>query len=373
MGSVLGRPGGGVIQDTHNRAALVHARCVTRQKVERISTHPIAAGAAAAPVHRASLGERIIRSERGWFTDFAWADGRVVVRKTGATTRLDAEVLGHVLNWLRYFLVVRAMGLAKHLAARLTRRHAPAIWFSPEVPRPWYMIRSVACWAGLRVVRNPADADVAFHFDDSTWSPPGAPFAGPKLNYACRDIGKSRVAAVFAATFGYPLALDPRVWTGPAVEKSEANGLHDGRVVLCPAEPRAGRCYQRLVETGPDGRVQDLRTTCVDGVPVVTWVKTRTRDDRFASGANTAVATADPAALFSGEELTRIAAFNAVIGLDWGTLDILRDVGDGRIYIVDVNKTDVGPVLQLPMREKIASTRAIARALTTLIAACTPG
>lgn len=302
--------------------------------------------------------------ERGWFTDFAWVDGRVVVRKTGATTPLDAAVFGHVLTWLRYFLVVRTVGLAK----RFVGPRRPAIWFSPETPRPWYMIRSVACWAGMRVVRDPADADVAFHFDDSTWSPPGARFAGPTVNYACRDIGKSRVAAVFATTFGYDLAIDPLRRQGAAVEKAEANGLHDGRVVTCPTESRAGRCYQLLVETGHDGRVHDLRTVCVGGAPVVVWIKTRTSADRFASGANMTVTAADPADLFDVDELARIAAFNAAMGLDWGTLDILRDVNDGRIYIVDVNKTDVGPVLQLPMREKIASTRTIAKAVRALIA-----
>ena len=333
-------------------------------KVRSISTRPAAGLSAREPAPRPSLGERIIRMERGWFTDFAWVDGRVVVRKTGATTPLDAAVFGHVLSWLRYFLVVRAVGFARRVAGR----SGPVIWFSPEAPRPWYMIRSVACWAGMRVARDPAEADIAFHFDDSTWSPPGAPFPGPTLNYGCRDIGKSRVAAVFAATFGYDLAIDPQRARGEAVEKAEANGLHDGRVVACPTEPRAGRCYQRLVETGHDGRVHDLRTVCVGGAPVVVWVKTRTRADRFASGANMTVAAADPTTLFDPGELARIAAFNAAMGLDWGTLDILRDVGDGRIYIVDVNKTDVGPVLQLAMREKIASTRAIAQALVALIA-----
>jgi len=314
---------------------------------------------------RRSLGERIIRMERGWFTDFAWKDGGVVVRKTGATTPLNATVLGHVATWLRYFLVVRGAGLAR----RLTGRGGPAIWFSPETPRPWYMIRSVTAFAGMRVVADPAEADVAFHFDDSTWSPPAAPFAGPTLNYACRDIGKTRVGAVFAATFGYDLSIDPLAWHGDAVEKAEANGMHDGRIVRCPTPAVPGRCYQRLIDTGADTCVEDLRTTCIGGVPVVTWIKTRAAADRFASGANLAVASADPADLFSPRELNRIAAFNAAMGLDWGTLDILRDAHDGRIYIVDVNKTDVGPVLQLPMREKIASTRAISRALVALIAA----
>lgn len=314
-----------------------------------------------------SLGERIIRTERGWFTDFAWKDGGVLVRKTGAKTPLDRVVLGHVFAWLRYFLIVRAAGLAKRLAGR----GGVTIWFGPEVPRPWYMIRSVATWSGMRVVADPAAADVAFHFDDSTWSPAATPFAGRTINGACRDISKSHVNRVFAEVFGYRLGIAPMSWSGEAVEKAEENSLHDGRIVQCPVRPVAGRCYQRLVETSLDKTVQDLRTACVGGRPVAVWVKTRDLKDRFASGANLSVENVAPAKLFSEEELDRIAAFNAAIGLDWGTIDILRDVHDGRIYIVDANKTDVGPVLQLPMREKIASTRALARAFRAMVAPTT--
>lgn len=339
----------------------------------RISTQPAPQALIAQPgqrvpadlsVARRSLGERIIRMERGWFTDFAWENGGVVVRKTGATTPLNAAVLGHVATWLRYFLVVRAAGFAR----RLSGRRGLSIWFSPEVPRPWYMIRSAAAWAGMRVVADPAQADIAFHFDDSTWSPAAAPFAGRTINGACSDISKSHVNRLFAQVFGYRIGIAPMSWSGEAVEKSETNSMHDGRIVSCPVRPVAGRCYQRLVRTSHSGEVHDLRTACVGGRPVAVWVKTRTTADRFASGANLRVTSHAPAEMFSPAELDRIVAFNAAIGLEWGTLDILREVEDGRIYIVDVNKTDVGPVLQLPMREKIASTRALAAALRAMIA-----
>lgn len=311
----------------------------------------------------ASIGERIIGLELGWLTDFAWRDGGVVVRKTGATTPLDRVVLGHVFTWLRYFALVRAVGLAKRLAGR----RGPAIWFSPAVPRPWYMIRSAACWAGMRVVADPAKADIAFHFDDSTWSPAAAAFAGPTINYGCRDISKSNINRIFEAVFGYPLGIDPLIWTGAAVEKAETNSLHDGRIVQCPTRPLSGRCFQRLIETSTGGQVIDFRTACVASEPVAVWLKTRGEDNRFASGANFTVSSHPPAAVFASEELQLIVAFNAAIGLEWGTLDILRG-RDDRIYIVDVNKTDVGPVLQLPMRDKIASTNALARALVKAIA-----
>jgi hypothetical protein len=54
------------------------------------------------------------------------------------------------------------------------------------------------------------------------------------------------------------------------------------------------------------------------------------------------------------------------MGLDWGGLDILRD-RDGRLYIVDVNKTDVGPVIALSWRDKIISMNRLSKALKQLI------
>lgn len=47
--------------------------------------------------------------------------------------------------------------------------------------------------------------------------------------------------------------------------------------------------------------------------------------------------------MLSKEEQTRIARFAAAMRLDFKGLDVLRDRGDGRIYIVDANKTDTGP------------------------------
>ena len=66
-------------------------------------------------------------------------------------------------------------------------------------------------------------------------------------------------------------------------------------------------------------------------------------------------------------ELDRIEAFTRRMGLDWGGLDILRDRDDGRLYIVDVNKTDLGPVISLSWRDKVRSMRRLAIALEALV------
>jgi hypothetical protein len=55
------------------------------------------------------------------------------------------------------------------------------------------------------------------------------------------------------------------------------------------------------------------------------------------------------------------------MGLDWGGLDILRDRHDGRLYVVDVNKTDVGPLIAPSWPDKLRSMRRLADALVRLL------
>ena len=57
-----------------------------------------------------------------------------------------------------------------------------------------------------------------------------------------------------------------------------------------------------------------------------------------------------------------IERFAADLGLDWGGVDVLRDRMSGRIYIVDANKTDMGPPVALKLAAKLRATRRMARA-----------
>ena len=298
----------------------------------------------------------------GWAADFVYADGRVRVLKTGADLKLDWTLASEALLWFAYYLVVAA----RSLWVRLTKPTGPRLWFAPDSPRPWYLISAAAAWGGVRRARSPREADAAFYFDDSTWSPPCIPGHAKRFNFACTDVSKSRVAEVFEQVFGYPLAVDPQSWSGPAVEKGELNGVHDGRVVQCPTTPQPGKTYQRLIDTAEGDYSYDLRTPCVGGRPVVVWVKRKPLDNRF-SIHNLAVMAQAPETVYSPRELKQIARFAAAMGLDWGGLDILRDGPSGRIYIVDVNKTDVGPVIALSWRDKFRSTDALSKALRALI------
>lgn len=298
----------------------------------------------------------------GWFSDFQFHPGGLTVHKTGTKIALDATLIGECLNWFGYHLIVRA----RSWWLMATRAPGPAIWFVPDKPRPWYLIWAAMAWSGCRMARAPESADACVCFEDATWGLRATPTHERAFNFGCLDVSKSRVAAVFEEVFGYPLAIDPETFVGPAVEKGELNGVHDGRVITCPHPRAPGKTYQKLVDTAVGPYIHDLRTPCVGGKPAVVWIKRKPAENRF-SIHNLAVTRAAPEDIYSRQELDLIARFAARMGLDWGGLDILRDEPSGKIYIVDVNKTDVGPVIALSLADKLASTRALSLALVELL------
>lgn len=306
-----------------------------------------------------------LSQQPGWLSDFQLAKGRVRVRKTDINLAVDEKLIAEIWAWIPYLLVlwIRAVWVT---LARLVRGDRRMIWFAPDRPRPWYLVRGAALWAGIGVARHQADADIAFYFDDVTAGE--AQLAGDALNVRCTDVSKSHVAETFEAVFGYPLRVDPATYEGPIVEKSEKNGVHDGRIIGSGEAPRPDCVYQRLVDTtDASGSANDLRTLCVGGVPVLVWLKIKPAGARFAIH-NRKASLRDPAEIFSREETALIGQFTSRMGLDWGGLDILRDRADGRIYIVDVNKTDVGPVIALSWRDKMRSMDRLGRALEGVIA-----
>lgn len=299
-------------------------------------------------------------SEALWSSNFRFEGRRVTVKKTGAEVAIDRETLKGFARWLAWYAPVRLKALAASLDPT-----APKVWFAPDRPRPWYLVWAAAAWSGVRIARTPAEADAAFYFDDVTHGRPPTPQASRRLNFECLDVSKSRVAHVFETVFGYPLALDPRAETGLVVEKSEANGVHDGRIVCCPRAALPSRVYQRLIDNIEDGQAVDLRTPFVGGRPVLTFIKRRPVGRRF-DNFNSSVTLALPEEVFSTEEIEGLSAFARAMRLDWGGLDVLRDAADGRIYVVDVNKTDMPP-LALPWIDKLRATARLAAAFRHLV------
>lgn len=304
-------------------------------------------------------------SGRVWLRDFEFGLTGLTVRKTGARVPYSPSVIADVTNWFRFFFSWRSM---PPIGPRFT------IYFTPERARPWYLVRAVSHVAGAKLAKDISDADIVMQFEDATVSPNPAPTnvkPGAKLiNFNCTDISKSRVAAASEVAFGNPLAVNPETYTGPAVEKSQINAAHDGHIVQCPTPALPGRAYQRVIDNRtPDlSLVEDLRTSTLGGKPIVVFIKRRPVTKRF-QNTNVDVEMRLPEQVFSAEEIERISAFTKEIGLEWGGVDVLRDRTDGRLYIVDANKTDMGPPIALNLPDKMVATRLLARAFSDYIRA----
>ena len=85
------------------------------------------------------------------------------------------------------------------------------------------------------------------------------------------------------------------------------------------------------------------------------FLKFKSPENRFGTSyLHTDVRLADE--VFSRQEQEQISEFCRQIGLDFGCIDVLRDVEDGRIYIVDVNRTCM-PVLSLSFKTLLRALR----------------
>jgi hypothetical protein len=303
-------------------------------------------------------------TQRGfWGFDFQLVDGYVHVKSTGVRFKSDWQLWADIWRWFTYYLFVRAHGFW----ARLRRPMGPRVWFAPHQPRPWYIIWAAMVWGGLDFARTPEAADAAFYFEDQTIATPPAPAHPKAFNFGVGDVSKSTVARAMERAFGYPLAIDPATFVGEAVEKGEGNGVHDGRVVTCPLQAVPGKAYQRVIKTeGPDGWAHDLRTACVGGRPVVVFVKQKPATARF-SIQNTSVVVRTPEEVFSAAELEQLARFCAEMKLDWGGLDVLREHASGRLFVVDVNKTDTGPAVVLNWNDRAKATTLLSNALRRMV------
>lgn len=288
-------------------------------------------------------------------SDLNWSIRGVWVRETGTFVPFNLALLQDLRSWWQYYR-------AERKTAPSVQKPLRKVACRPREVQPHYLL-----WGAMRQARlDPqgpdAEADIHVYFKDQTFlEEEGDVPAG--LNRDCIDISKSKVASVFEEVFGYPLHVDPRISPPPFICKSEINGRHDGYVSSENCEPKEGWVYQKLILTEtPEGTVLDLRAVTIFGKIPLIYLKERPVASRFAN-MNSRCRLAKTQDYLSSEEQTLISQFCQKMRLDWGGLDILRDAQNGKIYIVDVNKTDMGPPLALPLKDKLRSTQMLGLAL----------
>jgi hypothetical protein len=242
----------------------------------------------------------------------------------------------------------------KYWARRLRGGAFPTVAFYPELPWARAAVFKICHVLGLPMTRSLDRADLVVHWEDVTRRPARPELARaaarrPVLNVRCADISKRKVEEVHVAVFGYGIHIDPRAHHGACVRKSDANAAHDGVIVTCPSvSVDSGYVYQRVIDnTTADGYVRDIRVPIFGTIIPFCYVKRRPLEQRFSKD-NTTVELVSADAVLSSDEQAHVLRFSAEMGLDYGELDVLRDNGDGRIYVVDVNNTPDGPPNHLP-------------------------
>ncbi|NES83005.1 MAG: hypothetical protein F6K63_00370 [Moorea sp. SIO1G6] len=165
------------------------------------------------------------------------------------------------------------------------------------------------------------------------------------LNLACKDISKSKVQEVFEKVFQYGLKIDPLIYQGKCVVKSNLNAKHDGRVLNCPIQRKLEDdvVYEKLI----NNVVKDKNLTIDYRVPVfgaklipIVYLKYYPLEKRFGGYSDmVACEVVEPENVFTENEVSKILEFCQLMECDHTELDILRDQDSGEIYIVDVNIT----------------------------------
>lgn len=236
----------------------------------------------------------------------------------------------------------------RSLKSSLSQGKTFTIVAHPDYPSKKTTLWKIAERSGFRLTNKPIqNPDVVIYFEDITHGSSDhlKLLYGSRriINASLTDISKVHVDEVHRAVFGYNTFIDPTTYVGKAVMKSDTNALHDGKIIDCPTQLVPGSVYQVVIDNiADDSYVMDLRAVVIGKKLAHTYKKFKRHEVRFTNDV-TYSELHNSADLFSPEEIEQILLFCARMGLDFGELDILRNKQDGKIYIIDVNKTPYGP------------------------------
>ena len=241
----------------------------------------------------------------------------------------------------------------------------------PDWPSKRASIMAYATALGYAVTNREDTADryrgqvrIQLAFDDRTEKRQAQPGF---WNGYCLDISKSTLDRHHHDVFGYGVNVHPRTHSGPMLEKSEGNAVHDGREIegpLAAAEVQPGKVYQRIINNRTEsGLFEDLRVVVINGQVPVVYRKRKSGEVRYTNETVEVDLAASPKTVLSEEEMVQIASISTKMRADFAELDILRDRQDGRIYCVDLNPTPYGPPAGLSKGQKAQATMLIQHAL----------
>ena len=223
------------------------------------------------------------------------------------------------------------------------------VLFLPDYPdKEFYTIVAIFMRLGYFATSDPeSDFDFGFCWQDSTWLEPQPVLEKvarqkPVLNLNCRDISKRTVEEVFSRVFGYGSFVDPTTGSGPIVQKYNENAS-GGFVVERPLKQIDPKfIYQKLLDSRHGDAMVEYRVPVVPGSIPLAYTELKDLPSDRIKTRKQSIEITEPSEIFSLDELRQISEFCAGMGLDFGELDIIRANDDGKIYIIDANKTPGG-------------------------------
>lgn len=261
------------------------------------------------------------------------------------------------------------------------------IYFLPDRPVPGFRRGSVSyklcrllgyriTYDSFRYERGPGHRyDVVFKYNRKETFP--VPLSSSQfevdhvINGDLTDLSKHAVNAAFEEVFGYAVGVDPTAYDGAIVAKSNVNAANDGHLVegpIAPADIRYDQAYQRVIDNSAEDSsfVLDYQVPVHgDQIPLV-YLKYRPVETRFLDE-STYATVKEPAEVFSKDEIDKLLQFARHMKIDYGELDVLRDKGDRRIYVVDANSTPWGPPRGLEESDRQLALAKMTRSFERLI------
>ena len=167
--------------------------------------------------------------------------------------------------------------------------------------------------------------------------------------------------AVFKEVFGYSAVINPSTFYGDCLKKSDSNAMDAEMIIRCPIKTmEEGSIYQRLINNIVDGNLaQEIAVPFFAGSIPFAYLKYKLLDNRFGN-CNLRIEITKFEKLVLQEEKEKIIIFCKKIGLDYGELEMIRDIDDKRLYIIDVNSTPIGPNGYISPSQRITALKKIA-------------
>lgn len=221
----------------------------------------------------------------------------------------------------------------------------------PDFPSKKTTIFKIANLLGYRLTNKAiSNPDLVIYFEDITHGDTSRIreiYKERIINVDCDDISKQKVDRIHNEVFGYNTFIDPTKYSGIAVQKSDTNALHDGQIVHCPLPAgKEGSVYQLLIDNQfNDELVVDLRVPVIGAEIPCVYKKYKKMEVRFTNEVSysTFHETLD---VLSASEQEAVLSFARAMNVQFCEFDLLRH-SDGRIFIIDVNKTPYGPPFRL--------------------------